>query len=126
MKITLKLEEVAQFALGILVFSQLNFAWWVFPALILVPDIGMLGYTLNNKVGATMYNLFHHKGLAIVIAAIGFYTQNEMVLLAGTILFSHSALDRIMGYGLKYYTGFRFTHLGELPLPKHKQEHLAK
>ena len=126
MKITLKLEEAAQFALGILVFSQLNFAWWVFPALILLPDAGMLGYALNNKVGATMYNLFHHKGLAIVIAAIGFYTQSEAVLLAGTILFSHSALDRIMGYGLKYYTGFRFTHLGELPLPKHKQEHLAK
>lgn len=121
MKITLKLEEAAQFALGILVFNQLNFAWWVFPALILVPDIGMLGYTLSNKVGAAMYNIFHHKGLAIAIAILGFYTQNEVVLLAGTILFSHSALDRIMGYGLKYNTGFRFTHLGDLPLPKHQR-----
>lgn len=120
MKITLKLEEAAQFALGILVFSQLSYAWWVFAALILVPDIGMLGYTLNNKVGAALYNLFHHKGLAIAVAVLGFYIQSEIVLLTGTILFSHSAMDRIMGYGLKYDTGFRFTHLGNLPEPKHK------
>ncbi len=120
MKITLKLEEIAQFTLGILVFSQLNYAWWVFPALILVPDIGMLGYVINSKAGAALYNIFHHKGLAIVVAVLGFYIHNEAILLAGTILFSHSAMDRIMGYGLKYKTGFRFTHLGNLPEPKHK------
>jgi hypothetical protein len=121
MKITLKLEETAQFALGILVFSQLNFAWWVFPALILLPDIGMLGYTINNKIGAVMYNLFHHKGLAIVIAVLGYYLHQEELILAGVILFSHAAMDRVMGYGLKYETGFRFTHLGNLPLPKHQR-----
>lgn len=120
MKITLKLEEIAQFVLGILVFTQLDYAWWIFLVLILTPDIGMLGYAVNNRLGAALYNIFHHKSLAIAIAVLGYYMQNDVTLLIGTILFSHSAMDRVMGYGLKYETGFRFTHLGELPQPKHK------
>jgi hypothetical protein len=114
MKTTLQLEEAAQFALGILVFSQLPFAWWVFAALILTPDAGMLGYLINNKIGAAVYNIFHHKGIAIAIAVLGFYIHADTVILAGIILFSHSAMDRMMGYGLKYETGFKFTHLGNI------------
>lgn len=29
-------------------------------------------------------------------------------------LFSHSAMDRIFGYGLKHENGFKFTHLREI------------
>lgn len=117
MKTTLKLEEAAQFALGIIVFSQLPYAWWVFAALILTPDIGMLGYTVNNKVGAAVYNLFHHKALALIIAVLGFYLKSDATALTGVILFSHAAMDRMMGYGLKYETGFKFTHLGKIGKP---------
>ena len=31
---------------------------------------------------------------------------------AGTVLLFHSAFDRLLGYGLKYATGFQDTHLG--------------
>lgn len=114
MKNTLKLEEAAQFALGILVFGQLPYAWWLFIALILTPDIGMLGYLAGNKTGAAMYNTFHHKGIALLIAGLGFYLHSDITMLVGVILFSHSAMDRLMGYGLKYETGFKHTHLGEI------------
>lgn len=114
MKNTLKLEEAAQFALGIIVFAQLPFAWWLFAALILTPDIGMLGYLAGNKAGAIMYNIFHHKGIALVIVGLGFYLHSDITMLVGIILFSHSAMDRLMGYGLKYETGFKHTHLGEI------------
>ncbi|MCB0470359.1 MAG: DUF4260 family protein, partial [Flavobacteriaceae bacterium] len=39
---------------------------------------------------------------------------NQMVMLIGVILFSHASMDRIFGYGLKYYKGFKYTHLGDL------------
>lgn len=42
MKTSLKIEELAQFLLGIFFFSQLDYAWWWFPVLLLTPDIGML------------------------------------------------------------------------------------
>ncbi|NAS10452.1 DUF4260 domain-containing protein [Poritiphilus flavus] len=114
MKTTLKLEEVLQFGFGVYLFSLLPFAWWWFPALILLPDIGMLGYLMGNRVGAFFYNLFHHKGLALAIYLLGVYLALPLWQLVGVILFSHAAMDRIVGYGLKYEKGFKFTHLGEI------------
>ena len=72
----------------------------------------MLGYAVNTKWGAFTYNLFHHKGMAIAIAAVGFFSGNPMVLFIGLLLFAHSAFDRMMGYGLKYADSFKHTHLG--------------
>lgn len=114
MNTLLKLEEAALFALGIYLFSLLDFAWWWFPALILVPDIGMLGYLLGNKAGAWSYNLFHHTAIAIVVYLAGIYLDNQIIMLAGVMLFAHSRMDRLAGYGLKYEEGFKFTHLGKL------------
>lgn len=114
MKLTLKLEELAIFGLGIFAFNQLDFAWWWFLVLILTPDIGMIGYLINSKIGALIYNIFHHKGLAILIYFLGIYLANDVVRLIGIILFSHAALDRFFGYGLKYFSSFNDTHLGPL------------
>ena len=114
MKITIKLEELAMFLLGIYAFSVLNFSWWWFLVLILTPDIGMLGYLFGNQSGAFCYNLFHHKGLAILLFLAGLYIDSPILELIGVILFSHSSLDRILGYGLKFDKGFKFTHLGEI------------
>ncbi|WP_106790665.1 DUF4260 domain-containing protein [Aquimarina sp. Aq78] len=114
MKTTLKLEEIAMLGLGIYLFSLLSYPWWLFLALFLLPDIGMLGYIINNKIGALSYNIFHHKGIAVLIYITGIYISNELLQLSGVVLFSHAAFDRILGYGLKYEKGFKFTHLGEI------------
>lgn len=114
MNTTLKLEELALFLLGIFLFSQLPFAWWWFLVLILAPDIGMLGYLFGNKAGAVSYNIFHHRGIAVAVYLTGIYLQSEITQLIGIILFSHAAMDRMFGYGLKYEKGFKFTHLGEI------------
>ncbi|MEO8712444.1 MAG: DUF4260 domain-containing protein [Parafilimonas sp.] len=114
MKQLIRLEEAAMFLFGIFLFNQLSFAWWLFPALILLPDISMIGYAAGNKFGAIMYNIFHHKAVALVVYVIGFYLYNETIMLVGIILFSHSSMDRLFGYGLKYFTGFSDTHLGKI------------
>lgn len=113
MKTSLKIEELLMFILGIYLFNQLDYSWWWFPALILLPDIGMLGYLRNPKVGAILYNIFHHRGIAIVFYLIGIYFHNEFLQLIGIILFSHASMDRIFGYGLKYFDAFNNTHLGK-------------
>jgi hypothetical protein len=114
MNTIIKLEETALFVLGIYLFSLLNFEWWWFPVLILVPDLSMIGYLFGNKSGAFLYNIFHHKGIAILLYILGCYSKLEILQLTGIILFSHSAMDRIFGYGLKYDKGFKYTHLGEI------------
>ena len=114
MKLILKLEELGMFLLGIYFFSLLPMSWWLFPVLLLLPDIGMLGYLFGNKIGAFTYNIFHHKGLAGLIGIVGLYLEFQNLQLVGIILFSHACLDRLLGYGLKYNKGFKFTHLGEI------------
>lgn len=114
MKLLLKLEELGMLILSIFMFSQLSYAWWWFIALILLPDIGMLGYIVNTKVGAITYNIFHHKGLAILIYFLGIYFETELLKLIGVILFGHASMDRIFGYGLKFDNAFKNTHLGEI------------
>ena len=108
----LKLEELGQFLLSIFLFSQLDYVWWVFPACILLPDLSMIGYLASPKIGAWFYNFFHHKFVAIAILIIGFWLSNSLITLTGAILFGHSAMDRIFGYGLKFNDNFKNTHLG--------------
>lgn len=114
MKTTLKLEELAMFGLGIYLFTLLDYQWWWFLVLLLAPDIGMIGYLFGNKIGALAYNIFHHKGIAILLYGLGIFFGEQVIQLIGIILFSHASFDRVMGYGLKYNKGFKYTHLGEI------------
>ncbi len=115
MNALLKIEELGLLLFGVFLFEQTDLSWWWFFGLILTPDIGMLGYLFGNRVGAYSYNLFHHRGVAIFIYLIGLVLFRSMVLeVIGIIMFSHIAMDRVFGYGLKYNKGFKFTHLGEV------------
>lgn len=102
------------FGLGIYLFSLLDYTWWWFPALLLVPDLSMIGYAFGNRAGAWTYNIVHHRGVVVIVYLVGIYVNNTALQLAGVILFSHSCFDRMLGYGLKYEKGFKFTHLGEI------------
>ena len=114
MKTLLKSDELASLLLAVLVFAQLPYAWWWLPALFLVPDLSMLGYLAGPRVGAASYNLLHHKATAIAVGVAGWVLGLPLVVLVGTILLFHSAFDRLLGYGLKYATGFQDTHLGRV------------
>ena len=114
MSTLVKLEEAGQFLFSILLFAQLDYAWWVFPACLLLPDVSMLAYAISAKAGAFWYNLFHHKLIALLVLGAGFVLQVPVLSLAGIILFGHAAMDRVFGYGLKYGDDFHHTHLGRI------------
>jgi Domain of unknown function (DUF4260) len=120
MKTTLKLEEAAMTAIAIYFLSiyNLGLSLWIWLFLFFTPDIGMLGYLVNTRVGAVVYNLFHHKGIALLLAIVGYYFHNDIITAIGILLFAHSSFDRIMGYGLKYPDSFKHTHLGDLEKQK--------
>jgi hypothetical protein len=110
----LKTEELAEMLLAVVVFTQLPYAWWVLPATFLLPDLSILGYLAGPRVGAFSYNLLHHKALAVALGLTGWMLGLPLLMLAGTVLFFHNAFDRSLGYGLKYASGFRETHLGQV------------
>lgn len=114
MKNILKTEEIGMMLapLVLIPFLGISLPWWIYPILFFAPDLGILGYLGGNKTGAVVYNLFHHKGLATAIGITGWLLQDNYLLLAGLILFSHASFDRVFGFGLKYTEGFKHTHLG--------------
>ena len=114
MKKLLQLEEVAQLIIGVVCLSiqPLQFSWWIWPLLFLSPDISMLGYLINPKIGGVICNLFHHKLVSLLIFLAGYFIHNDITEFIGILLFAHSSFDRVMGYGLKYSDSFNYTHLG--------------
>ncbi|MEO8771576.1 MAG: DUF4260 domain-containing protein [Ferruginibacter sp.] len=114
MKSILRLEELMMFLLCAWFLYFFGAAWYWYLLMLIGPDISMLGYLAGNKVGAVLYNLFHHKGIAIALIIAGIRLNNMMLTFTGIILFGHSSLDRFAGYGLKYFEGFKFTHLGKI------------
>lgn len=114
MKSLIQLEELAMLGISIYVLCFLKARWWIYPLLLLGPDISMLGYVAGSKAGAICYNLFHHKAIAIVVFLAGFVNQANSLEIIGLILIGHSSMDRMLGYGLKNFTGFQFTHIGQI------------
>ena len=112
MKNIIKLEELTMFAISAYALYWLKADWWYYLLILVGPDISMLGYLAGNKTGAALYNLFHHKGIAIGLFVMGWIIPEQELLLTGIILFGHASLDRVFGYGLKLNEGFKFTHLG--------------
>lgn len=74
----------------------------------------MLAYGINNYVGANIYNLFHTYIISILIVIIGAYFKIDIVIMIGLIWTAHIGMDRMFGYGLKYETDFKDTHIQRL------------
>ena len=89
--------------------------WWIaYLALLLVPDLSMVGYLRSPRLGAWTYDLVHTEALPALLLAIGLAIGSRAVLLAALILAAHTGIDRAAGYGLKFASGFKDTHLQRL------------
>ncbi len=113
-KFVLRLEGAVLFVASIALFAVQGQLWWLYPALLLAPDIFMLGYLRNTKLGAITYNLGHSYPAAAAVTALGFVIVSPVTIAIGAIWFGHIGWDRMLGYGLKYGTSFKHTHLGDL------------
>lgn len=110
----LRLEGLAGFAAGTLVYGRLDGDWlWFIPAQLLV-DASAIGYVRSPIVGAIVYNVVHNWATALAVLGVGLATQSAPLSLAGALLVGHVGADRAFGFGLKLPTGFRDTHLGRI------------
>ena len=109
-----RVEALAIFIAGVLVYLQLNgHPLWLVP-LLLAPDLSMLGYLRGPALGALTYNLVHNLAISLVLVGAGWTLAIAPLALAGAVLIAHVGMDRTLGYGLKLPTDFRDTHLGRI------------
>jgi hypothetical protein len=132
MKALLKTEELAQLLVCIATLVMHAVPWWTYVLLAFGPDISMLGYLAGPRRGAYTYNLFHHKGIALLVAGLGLGAayfnwglgaNAQVLLIAGILLYGHASLDRLLGFGLKYGDAFQHTHLGWTGKPRDTAGH---
>lgn len=114
-RLWLRLEGLAVFLVGLLLYAKSGAGWGRFAALILVPDLALGAYLVNARVGAVAYNLMHSHGgpLALAVAALLGWVPAAGLPLA-YIWAAHGGIDRALGYGLKYASAFGHTHLGRI------------
>lgn len=112
--ILLKLEGLALFLLALALYWQQSFSWSFFGLTVLLPDVALLGYMVNAKIGAQLYNVTHSKLLPSALAIIAITMSYDLCSALALIWFAHIGVDRMLGYGLKYPEGFKITHLGTI------------
>jgi hypothetical protein len=110
----LRLEGLAGVVLSAVLYARCGASWWLFAALWLAPDLSMLGYLGGPKLGARIYNAVHSYVTPATLAISALVLGSPALLPYALIWINHVAVDRLLGYGLKYPAGFQWTHLGRL------------
>jgi hypothetical protein len=107
----LHLEGAAAAVAAIVVYFNGGHTWWLLLVLALAPDLSMLGYLAGPRVGAAAYDVAHTYAMPVALAAVGVVAETNAAVEVGLIWIAHIGIDRMIGYGLKYPTGFKDTHL---------------
>jgi hypothetical protein len=108
----LRLEGALAMTVAAIAYSRFGQGWIEFAALFLVPDLSMLGYLAGRRIGAAAYNAGHSYLAPAALGAVGLAGHLPMLVGAALIWVAHIGFDRLLGYGLKYGSGFGDTHLG--------------
>jgi hypothetical protein len=110
-RLLLHLEGAVTFVAATALYFHGDHAWWLYLLLALAPDLAMVGYAAGARVGTVAYDTVHTYALPIALATVGVLTETSWCVAVGLIWIAHIGADRALGYGLKYPTGFKDTHL---------------
>jgi hypothetical protein len=109
--VLLRMEGLTAFVGAIALYANQNFSGLAFIALLLVPDVSMIGYRVNNRIGSWVYNAAHVYTIPALLMGLGLALNAPVAIQIGLIWFAHIGMDRMMGFGLKYPTEFKDTHM---------------
>ena len=110
-RMLLRAEGVAVGVAAIALYFHADYPWWLLLALVLAPDLSMIGYLAGSTTGAAAYDAVHTYVLPVALAAVGLVVDADTAVQIGLIWLTHIGVDRAVGYGLKYPTHFKDTHL---------------
>jgi len=113
----LRVEGLAVLVGALAVYADLGEPLWLLAALALAPDLSMLGYLAGPRIGSYSYNVVHTYTAPLALAGVGVWTDSALAVAVAAVWVGHIGADRLLGYGLKFESGFRDTHLGRQPAP---------
>jgi hypothetical protein len=99
---------------SLLLYRSTGARWGAFFLLFLWPDLSMLGYLISVRCGSRLYNVVHTYIFPLALAGLCVNQHKTVFLSFAFSWLAHLGLDRSLGYGLKYPTFFKDTHLQRL------------
>ncbi len=105
---------IAAITLMIAFTAGTGWSWWLWPVLLLAPDLSILGYLAGPRWGAWIYNLFHLYAFGMALVLLGLTQSSVDLITFGLVWLGHVGIDRALGLGLKEPSGFGDTHLGRI------------
>jgi hypothetical protein len=109
-----RVEGMAICLASTILYFWLDYSGWVFLVLLFSFDVFMLGYLVNRRVGAFVYNAGHSFLWPACLLAFALPYGSRSLVAFSVIWLAHIGLDRALGYGLKFSSGFTDTHLGKI------------
>jgi hypothetical protein len=110
-KMLLQMEGAAVLLAACILYAQSHGGWLWFGLLFLAPDLAMLGYIVNKRIGAAVYNSVHTYAAPLAAFSVLWFAGQTAYVWLVLIWLAHIGFDRMLGYGLKYETAFKETHL---------------
>jgi hypothetical protein len=107
----LHLEGLAIFAASLALYFDADYSLLALVLLILAPDVSLLAYVAGPRAGALAYNSVHTLTLPILLGTVGVLADSAVPVQVALIWLAHIGMDRLLGYGLKYPSGMRDSHL---------------
>ena len=92
-------------------YFHFDYGWLALVLLLLAPDLSFAAYLAGPATGAHVYNALHTTAPPIVLAVAGVLADERLPVQLGLIWLAHIGIDRLLGYGLKYPSAFKDTHL---------------
>jgi hypothetical protein len=117
--VLLRSEALALLAMALVLYDRYGRSWWLFLALLPVPDLGLLGQLFSKPAGAVAYDLTHTYVPPAALGLVGVVTGSGLAVALALVWFAHIGMDRALGLGLLYPDGSGSTHL-KRPRPDRK------
>ncbi|MCB5174014.1 DUF4260 domain-containing protein [Microvirga lenta] len=113
-RVFLRAEGVALLAAATAAYGLTGLSWWLYAILFFAPDASFAAYGAGPRLGAMVYNILHSTVGPAALAGVGLLLDSPIFLGMAAIWAAHIGFDRMLGYGLKYASGFSDTHLGRI------------
>jgi hypothetical protein len=110
-RLLLRAEGFAIAAAAVALYFHAGYGWLLLVLLALAPDLSLLGYLGGPRAGALAYDAAHTYVLPLALGVAGVLTGVDLPVQLALIWLVHLGVDRVVGYGLKYPSGFKDTHL---------------
>jgi hypothetical protein len=98
----LRSEGIALLAMATALPGGFGRSWWLFVALLAVPDLGLLGYFVGSRMGALADDLTHTYVPVAALGVVGLLSGSSLAVSVARIWFAHIGMDRTRGLGLRY------------------------